>query len=44
MKKKKKKNGCGPIAGNHWLNYVTPSILHFFNGVEVIVKFVPLMT
>ena len=26
-KKKKKKNGCGPIAGNHWLNYVTPSLL-----------------
>ena len=21
------KNGCGPIAGNHWLNYVTPSLL-----------------
>ena len=20
-------NGCGPIAGNHWLNYVTPSLL-----------------
>ena len=22
-----KENGCGPIAGNHWLNYVTPSLL-----------------
>ena len=22
-----KKNRCGPIAGNHWLNYVTPSLL-----------------
>ena len=21
------KNGCGPIAGNHLLNYVTPSLL-----------------
>ena len=26
-KKEKSKNGCGPIAGNHWLNYVTPSLL-----------------
>ena len=25
--RKKKKNGCGPIAGNRWLNYVTPSLL-----------------
>ena len=24
---KKKKNGCGPVAGNHWLNYVTSSLL-----------------
>ena len=24
---KKKKNGCGSIAGKHWLNYVTPNLL-----------------
>ena len=27
-------NGCGPIAGNHWLNYVTPS-LYYYKMVQV---------